>query len=192
MVRTRLGWFALSLLVSLTATVTATDWPQWLGPQRDGVWRETGLARQVPRGRIASQPWRTPLGTGYAGPRLPTARSMSWTASGGRTPRASHSSPSRPGAPVLGYERLVCFSAKDGNLLWEHKYDCDYVISYGSGPRSTPIIENGRVYMLGAMGDMKCLDAEKGRVIWEKSLPKEYHLKTVLDLKAIEAEEKPP
>src|SRR5262245_65358122 len=55
-----------STLVLLT-TLDATDWPQWLGPKRDGVWREAGLPLQFPEKGLTIK-WRTPLGKGYAGP----------------------------------------------------------------------------------------------------------------------------
>lgn len=56
-----------SLLLALTSYSLADDWPQWLGPQRDGVWRESGLIEKFPEGGPTIR-WRTPLGIGYSGP----------------------------------------------------------------------------------------------------------------------------
>jgi hypothetical protein len=185
----------VSLILSMFVfPVLANDWPQWLGPQRDGVWREDGLLERFPEGGLKAL-WRVPLGTGYAGPAVANGkvyimdRSRKLDAEG---------KPVKPGPDrfVPGYERLVCLSANDGKQLWEHKYECNYNMGYGFGPRATPTVAEGRVYILGGMGDMKCLDAEKGTVIWEKSLPKEYGLKPLTitkadDLKALEVDSVP-
>ena len=68
MAETRSPSFILSIAVVLgSGVVEANDWPQWLGPKRDAVWRETGLLERFP----ADGPkflWKTPLGTGYSGP----------------------------------------------------------------------------------------------------------------------------
>jgi outer membrane protein assembly factor BamB len=82
--------------------------------------------------------------------------------------------PTRQG--ILGTERVLCVDAANGKLLWKHEYDCPYKVSYPSGPRTTPLIAEGRVYTLGAMGDLFCLDARTGQVIWGKSLIKAYDL----------------
>ena len=76
---------------------------------------------------------------------------------------------------LKGKERVLCLDAKTGNELWKHEYDCSYAISYPAGPRCTPTVDNGKVFTLGAMGDLFCLDAAKGSVIWSKNLPKTYN-----------------
>lgn len=70
----RLPWsgslrFALLLATFTFASTTlhAEDWPQWLGPQRDGVWRETGIVETLPTNGFTYR-WRTPIGGGYNGP----------------------------------------------------------------------------------------------------------------------------
>src|SRR2546423_8745176 len=60
-------------LFLLAVPVRADDWPQWLGPQRDGVWRETGILSSFPKGGPAVR-WRTPIGGGYAGPAVARGR----------------------------------------------------------------------------------------------------------------------
>jgi outer membrane protein assembly factor BamB len=159
------GWWA--------APGRADDWPQWLGPERDGVWRETGLLERFPAGG-PKVVWRVPLGTGYSGPAVAGDRVYVMDrlrpvdASGKPKP------PTRDGIP--GTERLLCLAAADGKVLWKDEYDCPYTISYGTGPRTTPVIRDGRVYALGAMGDLRCLDAATGKPIWTKKLLKEYGL----------------
>jgi outer membrane protein assembly factor BamB len=66
---------------------------------------------------------------------------------------------------------VLCFAAADGKLLWKHEYDCTYRVHYPSGPRATCAVAGGKVYALGTMGDLHCLDAAKGDVLWRKSLP---------------------
>jgi len=171
-------------------SVRAIDWPQWLGPQRDGVWRETGLMERFPDSGLKAV-WRTPVGTGYAGPAVANGRVYVMDRHRKLGPDGKPVPPAGRLQPVPGYERVLCLSADNGKQLWEHQYECGYVMSYGSGPRTTPVVENGKVYTLGGMGDMKCLDAETGKVQWEKSLPKEYHLKTTIDLEALKGKEVP-
>jgi outer membrane protein assembly factor BamB len=82
-----------------------------------------------------------------------------------------HSIPS-----AAGNERVLCLDANTGQKLWEHSYDCPYRIGYPAGPRATPVVANGRVYTLGAMGDLLCLDAADGKVIWERHFLKDFEL----------------
>jgi outer membrane protein assembly factor BamB len=80
--------------------------------------------------------------------------------------------PTRDG--ILGNERILCFDAADGKSLWKVEYDCPYKVSYPSGPRTTPVVRDGRVFTLGAMGDLRCHDALTGKLHWSKNLSKEY------------------
>ncbi len=146
------------------------DWPQWLGPKRDGVWRESGLIEKFP----ADGPkvhWRQPIDGGYAGPAVAAGRVYvtDYVTDGKRS--------NNPGArsDLNGHERVLCFNAADGKPVWEFKYDCPYKISYPAGPRCTPTVHGGKVYTLGAMGNLNCLDAAKGTLVWSKDLKKEYH-----------------
>lgn len=151
---------------------SADDWPQWLGPERDGVWRETGVVNEFPP---AGPPvrWRTPIGAGFSGPAVVGDRVYV-------TDRVLASGAKNPDNPfardtVAGSERILCLDANDGQILWTHEYECDYTVSYGSGPRTTPIVTGGKVYALGAEGDLFCLDAADGTVQWSRELKKDYH-----------------
>src|SRR5262245_33796963 len=68
-----LSLFATSIALLLVATVRADDWPQWLGPQRDGVWRETGILERFPENGPKIR-WRVPVGPGYSGPAVANGR----------------------------------------------------------------------------------------------------------------------
>jgi hypothetical protein len=59
--------FVFGVLVATAFPLHADDWPQWLGPQRDGVWRETGIVEALPTNGFTYR-WRTPIGGGYSGP----------------------------------------------------------------------------------------------------------------------------
>ena len=158
------------------APAFADDWPQWLGPQRDGVWRETNIVERFPKDGPKVL-WRTPIGEGYSGPAVSHGKvyvTDRILAKGAATPKDSFDTKSR----VAGKERVLCLDEKTGAILWTHEYDCPYQISYAAGPRTTPIVDAGKVYTLGAMGDLYCLSADKGDVIWSKNLLKDY-VKTI-------------
>ncbi|HZY85172.1 MAG TPA: PQQ-binding-like beta-propeller repeat protein [Gemmataceae bacterium] len=147
------------------------DWPQWLGEDREGAWRETGLVERFPAGGPKAL-WRAPLGAGNSGPAVAKGRVYvmdrrpALGADGKPAPAQKGKSP--------GKERVVCLGAADGKPVWEHAYDCPYSIAYRTGPRVTPLVRQGRVYTLGAMGDLYCLDAATGAVRWHKNLAKAY------------------
>jgi outer membrane protein assembly factor BamB len=79
---------------------------------------------------------------------------------------------------LQGTERVLCLDAETGAIQWKHEYERSYEFSYGGGPRCTPTVDSGRVYALGAEGNLWCLDAEDGRVIWSKDFVADYGAKT--------------
>jgi outer membrane protein assembly factor BamB len=157
-------------VLALGGSARALDWPQWFGPNRDGVWREKGLIDKFP----ADGPqilWRTPLGGGYSGPAVAGNRVYVLD----RVPAVGPDGKPLSGKEgIKGKEELVCLNIADGKVIWRHEYDCLYKVSYPSGPRTTPLIHENRVYALGAMGDLCCLEADTGKPIWSKNLVKEY------------------
>ena len=162
----------ITLGLSTAGISFSDDWPQWLGPQRDGVWRETGIVAKFPQGGPKVR-WKTPIGEGYAGPAVANGKvyiTDRVRAKGADNPKNPFDKKSR----VNGVERILCLNEADGKVIWQHEYDCTYQISYASGPRTTPLIASGKVYTLGAMGHLYCYDADKGTVLWSKDLLKEY------------------
>src|ERR1043166_7583703 len=172
--------FALVLIACgfASGAARADDWPQWLGPQRDGVWREKGIVDKFPDGGPKIL-WRNPVGGGYAGPAVAGGKVYVLDrilAKDAENPKNPFSRKEK----IPGEERVICFDAASGKIFWEHKYDCTYEgLSYATGPRCTPLIAGGKVYTLGAMGHLVCLDANKGTPIWSKQLMKEYGLDTL-------------
>ena len=165
---------ALCLVVLGTGVACADDWPQWLGPQRDSIWRETGIMEKFPAGGLPVR-WRAPLGGGYAGPAV----------AGGRvfvTDRLLPEHASNPADPfkreaVPGKERVLCFDEANGKPLWTNEYACTYTISYPAGPRATPLVAGGKVYTLGAEGHLGCLDAASGKELWARDLKQDYGIR---------------
>jgi outer membrane protein assembly factor BamB len=162
---------AFVYLAPAASTAQADDWPQWLGPQRDGVWRENGILERFPKNGPKVR-WRSPVGGGYAGPAVAGGRVYlldRQLADGAKNPTNAFGK-----GAIAGSERVLCLDETTGKIVWEHKYDCTYRISYPAGPRATPVVSGGRVYTLGAMGDLLCLDANSGKIIWSKNFLKEY------------------
>jgi outer membrane protein assembly factor BamB len=81
-------------------------------------------------------------------------------------------------AAIAGGERVLCLNETDGKLLWQHQYDCTYTISYPAGPRVAPLVNDGKVFTLGAEGNLLCLDAENGKELWSHDFKKEFNTKT--------------
>jgi outer membrane protein assembly factor BamB len=166
-----LGLLVVSLLAYGGGVAQADDWPQWLGPQRDGVWREKGILDKFPAAGLKAR-WRVPAGAGYSGPAV----------AGGRVYHTDRILAPGVEAPQDGFaktntrgtERVVCFDEKTGKELWKHEYDCTYKVAYPLGPRTTPIVHQGKVYTLGTMGDLKCLDADSGKELWSKNFVRDY------------------
>ena len=162
---------ALAALLLTASVAGADDWPQWLGPRRDGVWRETGIIEQIPSNGLKVR-WRTPVAQGYAGPAVADGRVyvIDFALPPGVAPEKDGFNPRRKS----GKERVLCLDEKTGKVEWTHEYDCTYDIGYPGGPRATPTVSGGKVYTLGAMGDLCCLDARKGTLLWSKNFMKDY------------------
>ena len=172
----RVAHLTIALLVAVVSvnSLSAEDWPQWLGPQRDSVWRESGILKKFP----AEGPklkWKSPVGLGYSGPSVSEGRVF--------VPdyqKASGKIQNTPGGPdiLTGTERLLCLDERTGDTLWEYAYEQPYKVSYGAGPRCTPTVDGDNVYFLGAEGKLACLAAKSGEVIWKHDLNKEYGAQT--------------
>jgi outer membrane protein assembly factor BamB len=170
-------FWLLAVCFLAAPAVRADDWPQWLGPKRDGVWRENGILTQFPKNGPKIR-WRTPIGGGYAGPAVAGGRvyvTDRILPQGSKNPANAFSQDRIP-----GQERVLCLDEKTGQVLWQHEYPCDYTISYPAGPRTTPVVQGGKVYTLGAMGDLLCLDAATGKVLWSKNFPKDFEVQVPL------------
>jgi outer membrane protein assembly factor BamB len=163
-------WILFLSVIPTVPPVRADDWPQWMGPRRDGVWREAGVVKAIPAGGLPVK-WRVEVKGGYSGPAVANGRVYltDYERTAGELANAPNDR-----TLLAGRERILCLDAASGRLLWKHEYDCPYAISYASGPRCTPTVADGKVYVLGAEGNLTCLDALTGRLIWAKDFKKDY------------------
>jgi WD40 repeat protein len=151
-------WIALAVLLTQTLVARADDWPQWRGPNRDGVWREAGIIESIPASGLSVR-WRAKIAQGYSGP----------VVAQGRVFITDHQFD-----PEV--ERVVCFDEATGKLLWVHPYPCNYRdMEYGNGPRASPTVHDGKVYTLGTQGHLVCLGVAKGELVWKKDLTHDFH-----------------
>jgi outer membrane protein assembly factor BamB len=133
----------------------AGDWPQWRGPNRDGISKEAGwLAKWPAEG--PKKLWEAGVGVGYS----------SMSVSQGRVFTMGN---------VADTDAVSCFDAESGKLLWKHEYPCAAKDPNGfHGTRCTPTVDGNRVYSLSRHGHFFCLDAATGKVIWSKDFKKDF------------------
>jgi outer membrane protein assembly factor BamB len=150
------------------ASNETADWPQWRGPNRDGI-APVGPFRTDWDKNPPKTVWTSPIGGGYS----------SFAVVGGRLYTQDRTS---------GGERVVCLDAATGSLVWQHAYTADYkslTAGYAVGPRATSTVFNGRVYAVGATGKFVCLEPPKEagaapRLVWEHDLIAEFEAKLPL------------
>jgi len=154
---------AAILPLCLAVILRADDWPQWRGPERDGVWHETNILQSFPPEGLKVL-WRVPVGTGFSSPVVVQGKVY-----------VTDSDVTRTNA----HENVRCLDAASGKTIWIHKYPVTYP-EYGAdpthpfGPVATPVIAGGKIYTYGRMSDLLCLDVISSRVLWSHALPKEY------------------
>ena len=127
------------------------DFPQFLGPQRSAVLNEPRLVPDWKANPPRLQ-WKQPIGAAWSG----------FAVAGGRALTQEQ----------RGEEELVtCYEASSGRLLWSHSDPAHYQTTIaGEGPRCTPTVVGNRVYTLGALGHLNCLDLESGRRLWRRNI----------------------
>jgi outer membrane protein assembly factor BamB len=149
--------------LGLAAVARAEDWPQWRGPHRDSSWHETGLLDSFPPEGLKVR-WRVPIGTGFSSPCVVQGRVY-----------LTYSIVTHTAA----HEHVLCVDAASSKKIWAHTYPVQYPEwgadpSHPFGPAATPVVADGKVYTLGRLSNLICLDAITGRVIWHNDLPKQY------------------
>ena len=131
------------------------DWPQWRGPNRDGISKETGLLKTWPEAGPKVL-WKAPSGDGYSG--IVVANGRLYT---------MHSTRSE--------ELVVCLDAATGKEIWRFISDNQvYENQFGNGPRSTPIVDGELVFTLGGNGKLNALNAKTGAKVWSHDLRSEF------------------
>ncbi|MDZ7365155.1 MAG: PQQ-like beta-propeller repeat protein [candidate division KSB1 bacterium] len=138
----------------LPAASAPDDWPQWRGPNRDGISKETGLLKSWPEGGPKVL-WRVPSGEGYAGIVIAKGRGYTMYGQGGS-------------------EFVICFDPANGKELWRFKADALFGNDQGNGPRSTPVVDGDLVFALSGSGKLHALSAAEGKAAWSHDLRAEY------------------
>ena len=151
--------FLVVLVAASAISQSLSEWHQWRGPHRDGVWHEEGVTDSLPD-EIPVK-WRTSIGTGYCGPTVTDGRVYVMD---------------RLDDPDE-LERVHCLDWKTGKILWTHTYPSVYRVSYKAGPRCSVLVTNDRAYSLGTMGHLRCFEAKSGKVLWKHDLLEEYEIR---------------
>jgi len=125
-------------------------WTNFRGPKRDGRYDETTVSTNWPSSGL-KQIWKQPVGVGHAS--FVVADGKAYTIEQRR-----------------GQEVVAAYDINTGHELWTQKWNAAYTDSTGDGPRATPTWDNGRIYALGATGELRCLDANTGSVFWGKNI----------------------
>ena len=141
---------ALAVIVAAAGGhAAAQDWPQFLGPGRDGHYTGPPLAESWPGGG-PTRLWSRPVGAGFAGPAVAGGRVILFHRLGGR-------------------EVVEALDAGTGDTVWRYDYATSYRDDFGfdEGPRSVPVVHDGRVYTFGAQGQLHAVDLETGAGVWQ-------------------------
>lgn len=136
------------LAVALVTTAArGGDWPQWLGPNRDGVSPEKVAPWKEPPKRL----WSATVGEGHSSPVVAAGKVYLHAKVEGKSE-----------------EQLTAFDAASGKKLWAKSYPrADFNNPYGNGPRATPCVVNGKVYTYGVTGVLSCINAVQGELLWQ-------------------------
>jgi outer membrane protein assembly factor BamB len=151
--RSILGLVASVLAVSLVA---GADWPQYRGPQRDGVSRETGLLKTWPKEGPRLVWTFKSAGTGYSGPAVVGGKVYIMGTRGG--------------------DEVLLALDETGKELWTARIAPIFDFKsnqWSRGPNATPSVDGGLVYALGSQGELICVQAADGKEVWRKNLPKD-------------------
>jgi len=143
----------------LSKRLKGSDWPCFLGPNRNGKSDEEGIHTDWNRA-APKLIWHKKVGTGYAAPVISKGRILLY-----------HRVAVLDSAHRF-VERVSCCNSETGEEIWNADFDANYedLNGYGDGPRSTPLIEDDRVYVLSPAGVLRCLQLSDGEQLWENNL----------------------
>ena len=140
----------LLLTLALGLQAFALDWPQWRGPNRDGISADKGLLKQWPQGGPRRAWLFNNAGLGYSG--FAVVSSKLYTMGSRR-----------------GTEQLICLDANTGRELWAANIGPELKNNWGGGPRGTPAVDGNRIFAMGGQGNLICTDLN-GRIQWQASM----------------------
>ncbi|MCX6852660.1 MAG: PQQ-like beta-propeller repeat protein [Verrucomicrobia bacterium] len=149
--------FFVAFLIS-TLSSAAEDWPRWRGPNADGAWNPKDIPSDFAR-KEPERLWKKEISAGFGGVTASSGRG--YVMDRFKTPKE--------------IERILCFDAESGTNIWQHSWEVSYgSMEYGTGPRSSVNITDGKAYALGATGVALCLDAVTGQVVWQVDTVKTF------------------
>ena len=135
---------------SAAAHATRNYWTSFRGPNRDGNYQEMAIQTNWPAQGL-TQLWKQPVGLGYS----------SFSVADGRAYTIEQR---------RNQEVVTAYDVNNGRELWKQGWNAQYSDSTGDGPRATPTWDEGRLYALGATGELRCINAQTGAVIWGKNI----------------------
>jgi len=160
--RNRSVFVSIVLLSMAASALRAADWPQFRGPRRDGVSRETGLLKEWPKGGPSLVWSYTNLGVGYSGPAVVGDRLYISAGRGDSEYALAFDLKNDDGK---GIKEL--WSVKIGPLFtWKGN-------NWNIGPNATPTVDGDLLYALGGRGDLVCVEVASGKERWRKNLPRD-------------------
>lgn len=142
--------YCLVVVLAVAGRAAAEDWPNFRGPNHDGISRETGFRKKWDRPLPLL--WERTLGSAFSG--LTCVEGRVYTC-----------------GTVERQQTLFCLDADSGQVLWQRSFEQEYVERQGGdGTRATPTYNEGRVYILGALGALVCYQAHDGQELWRREL----------------------
>ena len=155
--RKNLGVLAGAVCLITGCTLWAEDWPQWRGPSRDG---NIHVSEPKTWPEKLTTKWKVTIGEGYASPILANGRILEF-------------------ARQSGDEVAMSVDPESGKILWRQSYPAAYepvqsAARHGKGPKSTPLVYEGRLYTFGISGVLSCFDAATGKLEWRKEYSKDF------------------
>jgi len=157
-VRFSSGMLLASAAILLTVSSTIADWPQWRGPNRDAKVTDASVPDTWPK--TLKEEWKVTVGVGHASPVVVNGRIYQF-------------------ARQAEDEVLLCLDAATGKEIWRQSQTIPYTMhpaatGHGKGPKSTPVVYNGKVYTFGITGVLSSHDARTGALKWRKEFSKQY------------------
>lgn len=140
----------MTLLATAAPLSQAADWPQFLGPERNGISAETGLLDAWTDQSVA-EVWRVEGGVGMSGLAIRDGKLVTLIQNAGR-------------------QRIVAHHAETGERLWENPLAPTYLNAMGNGPRATPTIVGDRVFVFTGEGILAALDLADGKTVWKQDV----------------------
>ena len=150
--------FFVGITILLFQPVFAQDWSQWRGSNRDGVAAISQIPSNWPQ--QLRQAWQIEVGEGHSSPIYSNGKIFVFTRQNTE-------------------EVLLCINPKDASIIWQKSYSAPYTLNpaafgHGKGPKSTPVIAEGKIITLGINGVLSCFDITNGALTWQRRFTEQF------------------